>query len=299
MAESSFIATGELYLKKITPVIDALFGGFNLSSYPDIKGRVSFDDDDFSPGWIDVRNALVAKVLVPIMTDPDGQVSEDCMQSVLYVLADQFEQAQNCALMNFIENASFDPDEKVSMASLYFLATSFDDNHGLRAMHFQGSWSSNKPRMGALGGCCSLESGKFSFTSDCHHDLTWAIGFDEQLYKESYHDAAHLLVNRVCDAAAGVIDPKERNAIILSVALQLLACADKDAIVPLDTVHLLWESLSNVAINDDCLLEVPFLFFPVGTNVEDVWHWFERMNSQFSVAQAMLGQHCATQPPAA
>jgi hypothetical protein len=49
----------------------------------------------------------------------------------------------------------------------------------------------------------------------------------------------------------------------------------------------LWDHLGTVAVNDDGSLQYDFLHFPHGTDREDVWHWFEAENPQFSVAKAM------------
>lgn len=40
-------------------------------------------------------------------------------------------------------------------------------------------------------------------------------------------------------------------------------------------VKALWEKLGNVPVNNDGDIEEPFLHFGVGTDREDIWHWFE------------------------
>ena len=41
------------------------------------------------------------------------------------------------------------------------------------------------------------------------------------------------------------------------------------------TPKRLWAELGNIPTNDDGEIEVPFLHFPVETQREDIWHWFE------------------------
>ena len=37
----------------------------------------------------------------------------------------------------------------------------------------------------------------------------------------------------------------------------------------------LWHRFADIPINDDDLIEAPFLHFPAGTYRFDVWHWFD------------------------
>ena len=47
----------------------------------------------------------------------------------------------------------------------------------------------------------------------------------------------------------------------------------------------LWNELSNVATNDGCIDDA-FIHFEAGADVQDIWHWFEKQNPKFSVAEA-------------
>jgi hypothetical protein len=50
----------------------------------------------------------------------------------------------------------------------------------------------------------------------------------------------------------------------------------------------LWQKLGDVPVTEDGVyLDGPFLRFPVGTEVEAVWRWFEATFPGFSVAEAM------------
>jgi hypothetical protein len=37
----------------------------------------------------------------------------------------------------------------------------------------------------------------------------------------------------------------------------------------------LWEQLGNIPVTDEGLIEEDFLHFEIGTDREDIWHWFE------------------------
>jgi hypothetical protein len=41
------------------------------------------------------------------------------------------------------------------------------------------------------------------------------------------------------------------------------------------TAQYLWKELGNIPVDDDCMIELPFLHFPVGTWNEIIWLWFE------------------------
>ena len=57
--------------------------------------------------------------------------------------------------------------------------------------------------------------------------------------------------------------------------------------LPMAVLKDLWGLLSERSVNNDGRLSERFLQFPAGTHREDVWHWFESKNPDFSVALAL------------
>lgn len=56
----------------------------------------------------------------------------------------------------------------------------------------------------------------------------------------------------------------------------------------LGKLRILWDSLSNVAMNPDTeCMEEQFLHFPVGTHRTTIWRWFEGQHPKFSVGECM------------
>jgi hypothetical protein len=49
----------------------------------------------------------------------------------------------------------------------------------------------------------------------------------------------------------------------------------------------LWDILGDIPVNDNQEIEEEFHKFSVGTSVEEIWHWFESQNKNFSVAEMM------------
>lgn len=47
----------------------------------------------------------------------------------------------------------------------------------------------------------------------------------------------------------------------------------------------LWRAFGDLPVTDDGRTMTPFLHFPRGTQREEVWHWFEAQNPEFSVAE--------------
>ncbi|CDH00547.1 hypothetical protein [Xenorhabdus bovienii] len=60
----------------------------------------------------------------------------------------------------------------------------------------------------------------------------------------------------------------------------------------LESLNKYWNVLKSISV-EHChetgmlCIEEPFLHFDNGTNVEDIWHWFEDQNPYFQVAKIM------------
>ena len=55
----------------------------------------------------------------------------------------------------------------------------------------------------------------------------------------------------------------------------------------------LWRQLGDIPINNNEKIDKGFLHFPRGTHREEIWHWFEDQNKEFSVGKAMVGTSTA------
>ena len=47
-----------------------------------------------------------------------------------------------------------------------------------------------------------------------------------------------------------------------------------------EDLEVLWEYFDDIPVDDDGLLENPFLIWGVGTFREDIWHWFDENHSK-------------------
>lgn len=56
---------------------------------------------------------------------------------------------------------------------------------------------------------------------------------------------------------------------------------------PIEYAKVLWEELSNIAVNDNDEIDDEYLHFEKGTHREDIWHWFEE-RFELSVATDLM-----------
>jgi len=150
MANNYLDTTGVLVLEKVTSVITALFGDFNLDeSYPG-NGRayIAITSEKAAPTWYDILEGL-QKLTADLGLSIPG-VAENSPEEHLYVLASHFGADQDYELANLIDSIDYGDDPAPSIA--FDLAIKFNDGHGLTSMELEGSWSCSKPRLFEFGG---------------------------------------------------------------------------------------------------------------------------------------------------
>lgn len=61
---------------------------------------------------------------------------------------------------------------------------------------------------------------------------------------------------------------------------------------PMARLNSLWRELGNMTVREDERILVicePFIHFPAGTPIFDIWSWFEASNEDFVVARELYG----------
>ncbi|MBS0450062.1 MAG: hypothetical protein JSS14_02015 [Proteobacteria bacterium] len=173
MANNYYDATGVLMLERVTPVITALFGGFNLDeSYPGngqaYVARISESND---PQWSDVLENLTNLAAQLDLPSPDDEDSEAItMAAIIEALAKHFDADQDPKLRNLVEHHQF--EDSADLEALLLIASCFNDGHNLAAIQFEGCWHCSKPRLFEFGGegCfLSRELNLFSASSQALH----------------------------------------------------------------------------------------------------------------------------------
>ncbi|WAK45589.1 hypothetical protein [Cronobacter phage EspYZU12] len=54
--------------------------------------------------------------------------------------------------------------------------------------------------------------------------------------------------------------------------------------MPLEKLLQLWREFSIIPVNEQNETEESFLHFEIGSDVLEIWHWFESQNKDFKVA---------------
>ena len=150
MSNNYYDATGVLVLDRITPVITALFGGFNLdATYPgDGETYIARISEGNDPQWDDIRDNLVE--LAYQLGRPFPEDEEPSIQSYLRLLAKHFSAEGDPQLEHLLKAHRFEGDAELE--TLFIVARCLDDGHGLRAIRFEGCWHSDRPRLFEFGG---------------------------------------------------------------------------------------------------------------------------------------------------
>lgn len=166
MSNSYYDMTGLLFAKAITPMLEALFGGFKLEQEENGPGTVGFRvmAESESMSWQGIITQLQthAETLgfkVDEDDSPDAPATE-----VIGFLVKQFNAEGNKALQDVIEQTDFDGD--ASMDALFQLACAFDDGHQLKGIQYEGAWHSDKARLFHFGGNGGFISKNVFFAGD-------------------------------------------------------------------------------------------------------------------------------------
>ena len=155
MANNYYDMTGVLVLDKVTPVIKALFGVFDLDeNYPgNGQAYIANIAESSNCTWDSVLENLqdLAQKLGLKLVDEEGE-SAETVEDILSVLAEHFNASQNEELEGLMEHCEFS-DCEADLDALFTIAKAFDDGHGLKAYKTEAAWYCSKPRLFEFGGC--------------------------------------------------------------------------------------------------------------------------------------------------
>ena len=125
-------AAGILVLDRVTPIIRALFGAFNLSADPD-HGRAHIAQTCITniPNWCNIHDKLFELASgLGIALDQEADTA-----TLLRAYARHFRVEQDEELKNLIEQRVF--DGAIDLEFLFVIASRFDDGHRLSALLFE------------------------------------------------------------------------------------------------------------------------------------------------------------------
>ncbi len=231
MANNYYDATGVLILDRVTPVITALFRGFNLDEdYPG-NGRayIARISEVSSPSWACVLDGLIelaAELDLPapgMGEEDDGDDSandEPLINVVLDLLANYFGAGQNEDLAHLIEHHCFEDD--ADLDSLFLIATCFNDGHNLVAIQFEGCWHCSKPRLFEFGGESCFLSREVRLSSTSSTAMQLGKDLRNAVVSSDPDTAAALIAKEAQYILAGINDENFRMRAVQRVATRLL-----------------------------------------------------------------------------
>lgn len=156
MSQNNFELTGVLMLSRVTPVITALFGGFNLAD--DVSAEhggayIAKTEGDSDPSWDTIREELLelAKTL-KLPLDPVA-MEDESIEEILSALAEHFGSSGNVDLLNLLDHERTHFKDDAELEDLVTIAKAFDDGHGLKGFLTEAAWTCNRPRLFEFGGC--------------------------------------------------------------------------------------------------------------------------------------------------
>ena len=216
MANSYYDCTGALVLGKVTPVIKALFGAFNLEEGEPGSGEVSIAkiSESDSLTWDDLLDnfdKLIPQLAIQVPDQPYQTVPE-----YLTILSEHFGAADDKFIKDLIQRDDFEDDP--SLGTLFALADRFDDGHGMKAMKLEGCWHSDRPSLFAFGGDGAYHSRNFrhSVSSSAARELGEAM--DTALANDDLDAAASRIMKEVDGILKSVTDARLRDELSAKLA---------------------------------------------------------------------------------
>lgn len=229
MANNYYDATGVLILDRVTPVITALFGTFQLDeAYPgNGEAYISRISESNDPRWDDVLEGLVD--LANALEHPLPVGYEVSVEGYLRALAKHFQAEDNEELENLIAHHSF--EDGADLDALFLIATCFDDGHGLKAIKFEGAWHCSKPRLFEFGGDGAFISREVELYRASSRALELGHGLREALLQCNLDSATDQLASELTQILSGISDDAVRQELRQKVAHKLLgghhaSCSD-------------------------------------------------------------------------
>lgn len=224
MANNYYDATGVLMLNRITPVITALFGAFELDeTYPgDGRAYIARISESNDPQWADILEGLI-----DLTNDLDLAVGEEdgeaTIETALWALASHFTVDQDEELAHLIEHHPF--ENEADLEALFLIASRFDDGHQLTAILFEGCWHCSKPRLFEFGGDACFLSQEVSLFGTSSHTLELGAELRKARLADDPAAVSARIVTETMRLTSGFSDEEFRLGLQQRVAEQLLRTA--------------------------------------------------------------------------
>ncbi len=228
MSQTTFDILGKIKLAQITAVIQALFGSVMLDAKISENGLIEIGDLDgeADTSWDSMTEDLreLAESLSLATSDENGKsvvLDDASTEEILWALAGHFGCAENEQLAGFIEHEDF--EDNIDISTRFFLATLFDDGHGLEFYETEGAWTDSKPSFGDFGGLGAYESKRVYITGTSTEACTLGEQMDAALKENNGAACALAVKNRVSNILEGIADQTLRQQVREELVKQLMS----------------------------------------------------------------------------
>jgi hypothetical protein len=213
MSNNYYDATGVLFVKKITPVIKALFGEFDVRMVGGIEAYIANLSEISAINWDEITDELNAMISQLGLSSEDGKTLSTI--DAIKTLGIHFKVSDDPGFMGFLENFEQnrrfedDPD----LEDLYRLGLFFDDSHGLKGFRMQGAWTCDKPRIDEFGGGGVFRTPLVNISSWSNDAVSMGSALDMALAEGNFDKAAAVVYNHTNSILDGICDETSRVAV--------------------------------------------------------------------------------------
>lgn len=231
MADSYYEGTGVLVLQQVTPVIKALFSGFQLDPrYPGNQHvYIAMQSFEGLPEWDNIGQSLLTLARELEMAGIDEDVP---IERLLVQLSEHFLPKRHGVDISATREAfddvmrailkSIDFDETPCLKDLFVLAHLLDDGHGLERIEFEAGITCSKLWLGEFGGDGLFISKLVELRSDSRSIITLGRALLAALRNNDTEQAAKYLLSDVCDNLNGISCEQQRAQVRAALARGLM-----------------------------------------------------------------------------
>lgn len=213
MADSYYEGTGVLVLQQVTPVIKALFSGFQLDPHYPGNQHVFIAMQSFEglPEWDITRKSLVALAheLELAGIDEGAPIERLLVQLSEYFLPKRHgvdisatRKAFDDVMRTILKSIDF--DDTPCLKDLFVLAHLLDDGHGLERIEFEAGRTCSKLWLGEFGGDGLFISKEVELHSDSGSATLLGRALLAAFRNQDTELAAKHLLNDICDSLNGI-----------------------------------------------------------------------------------------------
>lgn len=217
MADSYSEGCGVLFLKNVTPVIQALFADHNLNgddATENVGEGLAYIAESDVQGYCTDCETLGERLLDlvdDLGLEPPQDEEDVC--ATLRVLAEHYQTGDALEAWIKSNQADLDAGQGVCPLDLFDLAKLLDDGHGLTGFLFQTANVCSKLRLGEFYGLGSLVTPVYQEFVDSDDAIKQALAISDALLANDIAGAGEKVLQQVQRALSSILDDEQRRTI--------------------------------------------------------------------------------------